>query len=365
MAFKVIAKTLKTRTPIERAEWWFSYESKTWSGRKDARKGAFKGARVFYDVYGIRDTDELRLLMVGLWGEDMAHHVDDAIFSITGTEYGNRTTTIEIKADVDLIRHVVASSSLTVEDLRNSRLNRVGDYSQADIIRHEFYRPDRQALVAVGISREGAITMELDKLLAPPRFPNDPGLPKWQFIVPNGMRKPTGTVKTRDNDGKPRTYQSSRCNDNACLEESRRRMVAEMDYKKQNRDGSDSILKPSILEWEAKGITIKDAQVRVINHLLAQHPQTKLELVVDSGNVSLHWWLNVWGWSDEAKQLLMTDALKLGADPLTFRIAQWCRFPGGTRVNGDGRVARQEVLYFNPEASPKEKTAPGDQTRSG
>jgi hypothetical protein len=140
---------------------------------------------------------------------------------------------------------------------------------------------------------------------------------------------------------------SFRSLDNACKEENRRWLVVETDFRKFNRDGSESVWKPLVEKWESKGITVKDAATNVIAHL------TKAcAMVVDSGGKSLHAWFNVLDDDEDLKAAFKKDAVKIGADSATFRLHQWCRFPGGARRRDDGTRVSQEILFFNPERCP-------------
>jgi hypothetical protein len=160
------------------------------------------------------------------------------------------------------------------------------------------------------------------------------------------MRKRTGEVIGLD--GKP--YQSGRCKDNAWLADDRRYTVVEFDFAKHDKDGQPTIWLPSIERWEASGITVKDASVRLLYHLLKSYHKHGLVMVVDSGGKSLHAWINARTCADLA--VLELEAVKLGADWHTFLPWQWVRFPGGTRRNEKG-TATQPVLYINPDNAPR------------
>ena len=242
---------------------------------------------------------------------------------------------IKTKPDPAKVEAVVAASALRVEHLANMPCNKVRDFTFSQMSTR-LWQP--YALICCGLSRVDSSICRV-QTLAKHRKPD-----VFEFVVPNGMHKPTG--KTQDGKVSTRTL------DNACPESDRRWLVVECDYAKFNKNGEPTIWKPSIEKWEAAGITVKDAAMRVVEHLLNRHAP-RLTLVVDSGGKSLHCWLNVRDASLEEKQALMSDAVKLGADKATFTLNQWVRFPGGTRRNIDGSTTRQKIIFFNPDTCPQ------------
>jgi hypothetical protein len=89
-----------------------------------------------------------------------------------------------------------------------------------------------------------------------------------------------------------------------------------------------------------------DEQAVVLSHLARLLP---LRMVVHSGNESLHGWFQCAGLPESQARLFMQYAVTLGADYHTFVRCQWVRFPGGSRLDQDGRaVAVQRVVFFAP-----------------
>jgi hypothetical protein len=247
--------------------------------------------------------------------------------------------------DIAEVERIVAASHQTVASLTGSHTNQVGNYSLDRILEAITY--PRQ-LVCYGISREAANVAPIETIFKNPHKVN------FQFVVPNPMRKRTGAV-IGGLDGKP--YESSRCKDNASLAGDRRFTVVEFDFAKRDKEGKPTIWKPSIERWETEGITVKDAAVRLLYHLLKSYHVNGLVMVVDSGGKSLHSWINARTCADLTT--LELEAVRLGADWHTFLPWQWVRFPGGTRRNEKG-TAPQPVLYINPNNAPKlgEKETP-------
>lgn len=94
-----------------------------------------------------------------------------------------------------------------------------------------------------------------------------------------------------------------------------------------------------VIEFDGSPI---DEQAAILWHL-AQNE--RLVLVVHSGGKSIHGWFNVKGKDEDLlKNNFMDYAVRLGADPQTWKRCQFVRMPGGMRDSGK----RQEVLYFNP-----------------
>jgi hypothetical protein len=156
-----------------------------------------------------------------------------------------------------------------------------------------------------------------------------------QFIVPNPMRALNGFTKngqkqsahTLDNTG-PRHF-----------------LVNEFDFTAADEAGKPTVWVPLIAGWHAAGISIADACMALIMHLAKSAP---LVLIVSSAGKSLHAWFRALG-RDEAKLYAwMRYAVRLGACYSTWTPSQFVRLPDGTRYPGE---RRQEILYFNPEAS--------------
>ena len=83
----------------------------------------------------------------------------------------------------------------------------------------------------------------------------------------------------------------------------------------------------------------------IILHLAKFRPLT---MVLSSGGKSLHAWFPVTASADDDR-LFWRLCIALGADPALMRNhSQFVRLPNGTRDNGK----RQQVVYFNPAATP-------------
>jgi hypothetical protein len=162
-------------------------------------------------------------------------------------------------------------------------------------------------------------------------------LGRCQFIVPNPMRSWRGL----NADGN----QSERCADNVGAREF---LVIECDFTKEKLNKTTGEMEPtkwmpSILKWESKGISVADACAALLWDMSRHLP---LVMVVSSGGKSLHGWFRTCGLNERDLLSHMKAAVRIGADPATWRPFQLVRMPGGTRDTG----ARQSVLYFNPKA---------------
>jgi hypothetical protein len=93
---------------------------------------------------------------------------------------------------------------------------------------------------------------------------------------------------------------------------------------------------------EFDGVVGKDRQASLL-HFLSLHGA--LVMAVDSGGKSLHGWFDVEGLADEDVVSFFALAVGLGADPKMWAPFQWCRMPGGRRVEG-GRVAEQSIVFY-------------------
>jgi hypothetical protein len=111
-----------------------------------------------------------------------------------------------------------------------------------------------------------------------------------------------------------------------------------------------------IIEADCGGL---DQQAAVIWHLAKYAP---LAAVVFSGSKSLHGWFYCKGASEEQLSKFMKYAVSLGADKRMWLPSQFCRMPGGYRMDpkrtdalrlygwDDVPIGRQALLYFNPQA---------------
>jgi hypothetical protein len=153
----------------------------------------------------------------------------------------------------------------------------------------------------------------------------------FQFIVPNPMIKATGL--TQDD------RKSERCLDNTGP---RRFLVAEFDISENDEQWA-----PYVQEWQAKGISVLDANVALLLELARRgRPRLPLVLAVYSGGKSIHSWYWCEGSTDEQLRPFMVRAVRLGADRATWTRCQLVRMPDGTRDNG----RRQQVHFFAPQA---------------
>jgi hypothetical protein len=84
-----------------------------------------------------------------------------------------------------------------------------------------------------------------------------------------------------------------------------------------------------------------DDQAAIITHLAKRR---RLALVVFSGGESLHAWFPCGDEAEDKLREFFTEAVLLGADPITWTRSQLVRMPDGLR---DGAI-RQRVIYFNP-----------------
>ena len=173
-------------------------------------------------------------------------------------------------------------------------------------------------------------------------------LDDYQFIVPSPMSKVWGETK----DDRP----SQRCNDNTGP---RRFLVVEFDFEAASESDScqENVRRHRSMDKQVNaletgrlvarlnrdGFTVHDMCAALIGHLTEYLPPV---LVVNSGGKSLHSWFSCAGIKEDVVRQFMHYAVHLGGDPHTWTCSQFVRMPGGLRENG----ARQEIIYFNPEA---------------
>lgn len=142
---------------------------------------------------------------------------------------------------------------------------------------------------------------------------NDELLATLPLVVPNPALKPVGLTKSG--------ARSHRCRDNFNFEDGQRRFI--------------------VVEFDRE--PDKDRQLALLMSL--SNFGSRLSIVVDSGNKSLHGWfgLNSVTTIMELRRWF-AYAVLLGADPVTWKPEQYVRMPQGTRVLDDGRVKRQRVI---------------------
>ena len=156
------------------------------------------------------------------------------------------------------------------------------------------------------------------------------------LLVPNPMRKESGTAKHRQGD-------SARCMDNAAT---RRRYIVmdfDMTLKGDFADVIRNVIKlTGFSEREAVHSLSSHAIIHLVTHPFRKH--CPLIGVVDSGGKSLHAWWCAEGLTDEEQEEFFYRAVPFGADAQLFKTnCQFARMPGGTReITG----AKQEILYW-------------------
>jgi hypothetical protein len=342
MPFLAIPK----ETPIEKARKWFGWPPQQ---NRPPKSLAFAFS-IAAKGYGLTE-DEVRteLMLTGRFSEGSTT-VERAIANAFGNTSGVfQSGSAWPEPDVAEVERIVAAyPRVTLNTLRQSPRNRTSTYTQAQIIEAITYP---KQLVCAGLSFDTPMVWPVETILDK----RSDLLPKWEFIVANPMTKRSG--RTKPTPGKPsRDY--ARTADNASKEEERRWVIVECDFKKE-KDGKQTIWAPTIEKWEEQGISVKDAATRLLAHLLSHHHQ-QVSLVVDSGGASLHCWINARAFEAGKLKEFQDHACVLGADPASYRMSQFVRFPGGTRASGN----RQEIVYFNNNSLPGHETGPGSETEA-
>jgi hypothetical protein len=162
-------------------------------------------------------------------------------------------------------------------------------------------------LVCMAKDLTKARTLTLDAWLN-----QDVGLNKYQFLVPHPMTSKKGETKSG--------YLSPRAVKNTGR---RRRVVCDFDKPEGKRQ-------PSLIIHLSK--------------FCGEDP----ELVLTSGNKSLHAWWRIDNWPVQDIETFEEEAARVGADPALFgeaRKNQLVRLPAGLRNNGN----LQEIYYWNPK----------------
>lgn len=129
------------------------------------------------------------------------------------------------------------------------------------------------------------------------------------LIVPNPLRKLTGTTKTGTT--------SAHCRD---ATGPRRYLILESDA----------------------GLDL-DEQARLIHHIVTT-TKARLVCATQSGGKSLHGWIHVEGFREAQIYAFMTFAARLGFDPRIYLPEQFVRLPDGLR---DG-TTRQTIMHLAP-----------------
>jgi len=336
MPFLAIPKA----NPLDKARKWFGWPAQQ---NRTPQSLAFAFA-IAAKGYGLTEGEvRTELMLTGKFAEGSTT-VERAIANAWGNVSGVFQSSAQWpEPNVAEVERVVAAyPRVTLNTLRQSPRNRASTYTQAQIIEAITYP---KQLVCAGLSFDTPMVFPIETILGK----RSDLLTKWEFIVANPMTKRSG--RTKPAPGKPaREY--PRTADNASKEAERRWVVVECDFKKE-KDGKPTIWPATIEKWEAQGISVKDAATRLLAHLLNHHRQ-QVSLVVDSGGASLHCWINARAFALGKLKEFQDHACVLGADPASYRLSQFVRFPGGLRAGGN----RQEILYYNPDALPENEKSP-------
>lgn len=189
-------------------------------------------------------------------------------------------------------------ANLVAKALRESPVKNVGQIPPSTGAISSLFRPGD--LLCVGRSASDYFVLPVEFLAA--------SAPTLQFIVPNPLRKRTGTTLSG--------RQTCHCRD---ATGDRRYIIFESDV-------GDSM----------------DDQVAVLFWLAAE-TETNLRAVVSSGKKSVHGWFDMAGVPPaDLFDWFVNCAIPLGADPRLIVPEQFVRMPGGVRDSG----ARQETLYL-------------------
>jgi hypothetical protein len=124
-------------------------------------------------------------------------------------------------------------------------------------------------------------------------------------------------------------------------------LVTEFDFTKTTPKGKPTIWGPLLESCEAAGITVLDLNAALLAHLSEQRP---LWMAVFSGGKSLQGWFPCRGEPEaELQHWFVSQARRLGADPMTWCKSQFVRMPDGTRApNREGKSVRQTIEYYDP-----------------
>lgn len=179
-----------------------------------------------------------------------------------------------------------------------------------------------ESLLCAGLYQSNATIAPLAK------FKN---LERFQFVVPNPM---AGPYVVDSATGK----RSERCLANIA---ERRYIVADFDLK-------GDWIAPVLARWAICKYSPQDGMATLIGVMERPPGPAPLVLVVFSGNVSLQAWFYCVGADPEAVAAWFNNACLLGADPAGWVSCQYFRMPGAMRKDP---IAKQEVVYFNPDAA--------------
>jgi hypothetical protein len=225
--------------------------------------------------------------------------------------------------DDELIDSIVFGSNVTAHDLwEASTIQFNDDRSAAAYVIEQLFQPDDIVFLAdaknTGLAR---------RLFAHKCFGCD--FSQRTFIVPNPIKqcRPTKDhwlARSDDNVAEVRWY------------------VLEWDIERLNKKtGEPTAWAPLIEAWERAGISIRDANARLINHIARF---VDPGMIVDTGGKSLHTWIPALMMSDKSSADFSAYIVRLGADNCLTKISQQFRMPGGLRDGGNS----QSVLYYDP-----------------
>jgi hypothetical protein len=125
-------------------------------------------------------------------------------------------------------------------------------------------------------------------------------------------------------------------------------LVTEFDFTKTTPKGKPTIWRPLLERCEGAGIAVLDLNASLLAHLSEQRP---LWMTVFSGSKSLQGWFPCRGEPEaELQHWFVSQARRLGADPMTWCKSQFVRMPDGTRApNREGKSVCQTIEYYNPQ----------------
>ncbi|MFN6017381.1 MAG: hypothetical protein ACK49N_07370 [Verrucomicrobiota bacterium] len=230
--------------------------------------------------------------------ESAVEHAYKAVME--GTSYAKK---IVMEYNPVYSRNVAKKYQTTIDDLKKNSPMSIPS-SENDALKCLFLKNE---LVCLGKNTNRAKTLPLDVWIE-----HNIDTKGYQYVVPNPMTSKMGVTK----DGK----MSSRAFSNTGK---RRRIVCDFDKP-------DGKIQPSLIVH--------------LSIFCGEDP----ELVLFSGNKSLHAWWRIDDWPVQDIETFEEEAAKVGADSAVLgeaRKNQFFRLPGGLRNNGN----LQEIYYWNPK----------------
>jgi hypothetical protein len=247
--------------------------------------------------------------------EKPAGEISEAIQKAYNTAVNDKTAAREKHkwpdVNLELVEKIVSdANAFTIEDLKASSPLQFPDGQSHSVEALEaLLGCDDQTLICVGWAKDRFTTDNFANL--------KDQLPDAQFIVPSPMSAKTWTKASGELSAKGNANTGPR-----------RNLVVEFDIKPVTDKAEPTIWFPLIEQWQAAGITVKDAMAALIEHLRKQGP---LMCVVDSGGKSLHAWFHCAGESEELGSRLrkfFEYAVSIGADRATWTLSQFVRMAG-------------------------------------